>query len=651
MPRQVETAYTQTGKPLPNVPTKAWLDSRAYLRTTGGTINGTLGVTGAVHAGSLTVTGGSTLDGATATTPPFPDSSSNVATTAWGTTAIGTRVRWVPYTGPPQTFAAEDMTRDGDWTMHANKATSARPAPQPTGPETDLLPAWTPTTPSARATYTVYNEWTTNTGGWVDQYGSNILAVNVGMTHAITLSVNGTVRDTFTATPTNAGMYWHDIAPIVVASGAVLRVTLQVTQPSGNPQVYWEQQTGLFASAPPLCSLAVGSKDGAAAGTTAYGTHLLFTPGTTSADWDLVAYGGEAAGGGQTGGPAATGAPNKIVNPFLELDQANEGAAVAVGNNLGLYIIDGYAIANAASGATVTGQRVTDAPVGYSNSLRATMGAGGTVGSTTNLTIRQTLEADELQDTGFGTVNAQTLSLAFWVKSSVAGTYSASLRNSTPNRAYVFNFTIAAANTWQRISATIPGDTAGTWTTAGNGVGIYLDVALGVGSGFQAGANAWTATAATGTSNNTTAFLTTSGATFQLGPCGLWVASAPQPLLRTSITAELAKCQRYFEKSYDLGTALGAANAFNGMSYISFPAGAVGNVARSDTYRVTKRASPTLIAYSPGTGATGKVRDFTGSVDLAVANLTPAMSGLYWQASPAATAVNLGMHWTADARL
>jgi hypothetical protein len=258
----------------------------------------------------------------------------------------GGYLRWVPYTGPPQSFAAGDMTRDGDWTMIANKATTARPAPQPTGPETDLLPAWAPTTPSARATYTVYNEWTVNTGGWVDQYGTNILAPNLGMAHAITLSVNGTARDTFTATPVSAGMYWHDIAPIVVASGAVLRVTLQVTQPSGNPQVYWEQQTGLFATAPPLCSLAVGSKDGAAAGTTAYGTHLLFTPGTASPDWDIVAYGGAAAGDGQTGGPFLPLAGGTVTGNLT----INANAAAlptpplpTVSGNLHIGAADGYA--------------------------------------------------------------------------------------------------------------------------------------------------------------------------------------------------------------------------------------------------------------------------------------------------------------------
>jgi hypothetical protein len=210
-------------------------------------------------------------------------------------------MRWVPYTTLGQSFLNQDLTRDGDWTMVANKNTTDRPAPQPdpTKPEDDLLPAWTPATASAHATYTVYNEWTVNTPGWIDQYGGEVLAQNLNFQHTITLMVNGVVKDTFTSVPVNVGLYWHNVTPLLVASGAVVRVTVKVTQPtSGNPLVYWVQSVGLFATAPTYCSLAVGAKDGAAAGTTAYGCHCMFIPGTFSPDWDVVAFGGSAAAGG-----------------------------------------------------------------------------------------------------------------------------------------------------------------------------------------------------------------------------------------------------------------------------------------------------------------------------------------------------------------
>jgi hypothetical protein len=111
--------------------------------------------------------------------------------------------------------------------------------------------------------------------------------------------------------------------------------------------VYWEQQVGLFATPPPLTSLAVGSKDGAAAGTTAYGTHLLLTPGTASPDWDIIAYGGAAAGGGQTGGPflplsggTLTGSLLLAANPAAALEAATkqyvDGTVTQVNTGTGL---------------------------------------------------------------------------------------------------------------------------------------------------------------------------------------------------------------------------------------------------------------------------------------------------------------------------
>jgi hypothetical protein len=212
-------------------------------------------------------------------------------------------MRWVPYTSMGQAFLKQDLTRDGDWTMVAVNDTTDRPAPQPTGAEEDLLPIWTPATASNPANHVVYNEWTVNTAGWLTQYGMDVL--NPGKQCAVTLQINGVTKDTFTVTPNTAGLFWNDITPVLVASGAVIRVTNSV---SGSGSLSWYQQVGLFASAPVYCSSAVGSKDGAAAGTTAYGCHAMFQPGTKSANWDVVAFGGSAAGGGGGGGgPAGPG--------------------------------------------------------------------------------------------------------------------------------------------------------------------------------------------------------------------------------------------------------------------------------------------------------------------------------------------------------
>jgi hypothetical protein len=200
-------------------------------------------------------------------------------------------MRWVPYTGPGQSFLKQDLTRDGDWTMTALADTSDRPAPQQNAPEDDLLPAWSPVTNGAKATYIVYNEWIINQTGWIDQYGGDVLPQNLNATHTLTLMVNGVVKDTFTSAPITSGLYWQNITPIIAANGTVIRVTVKVTQMQNNT-MNWYQQAALFATPPTYCSSAQGSKDGGIGTSVAYGCHVMFIPGTFSPDWDIVAFNG-----------------------------------------------------------------------------------------------------------------------------------------------------------------------------------------------------------------------------------------------------------------------------------------------------------------------------------------------------------------------
>src|SRR5215831_16881920 len=339
--------------------------------------------------------------------------------------------------------------------------------------------------------------------------------------------------------------------------------------------------------------------------------------------------------------------PNKLVNPFMEIDQAHEGSTVTANG----YVVDGFAsTVVSGSGGTLSASRgPTQGPPGSPYCLVHNIGtAASSVGATDQSTISTFVEADDLYDTNFGTATAKSLTLSFWFYSSLAGTYYVSLRNGASNRSYVTPFTVAAA-TWQLFTITIPGDTGGTCATSGNANGRTRSWCLAAGTTYQTAPGAWAAgnfLAGTGMTNT---WITTAGAVSRLGPCKLEVGSTATPMLRQSFQQELARCQRYYEKSYDPGTAPGTVTS-NGVSAINaqMPSGVNGG--RTDSFKVTKRAQPTMTLYSPGTGTAGKARDLYNAADIAV-GVGPALNAFSWSCTPSAVSYAMGANWVADARL
>jgi hypothetical protein len=162
--------------------------------------------------------------------------------------------------------------------------------------------------------------------------------------------------------------------------------------------------------------------------------------------------------------------------------------------------------------------------------------------------VGQRIEGFNAADLDWGTANAKTVTLSFWVRSSLTGTFGGSLQNSSQNRNYPFSYTISAANTWEQKTITITGDTTGTWLTT-NGIGIRLNFGFGVGSTYSGTAGSWSATeyfSATGA----TSVVGTNGATFYITGVQLEQNTSATPFERRLISQELANCYRYFEMVY-----------------------------------------------------------------------------------------------------
>jgi hypothetical protein len=169
------------------------------------------------------------------------------------------------------------------------------------------------------------------------------------------------------------------------------------------------------------------------------------------------------------------------------------------------------------------------------------------VSSGDTFNLQQRIEGFNVADLGWGTANAKTVTLSFWVQSSITGTHSGAFWNNAFNRGYPFTFTVNAANTWEQKSVVVAGDTSGTWTTD-NSIGIGLSFNLGSGSTFLGTAGAWGATGVNGATGSVSV-VGTDDATFYITGVQLEVGTQATSFEYRQYGTELALCQRYYYRN------------------------------------------------------------------------------------------------------
>ena len=233
---------------------------------------------------------------------------------------------------------------------------------------------------------------------------------------------------------------------------------------------------------------------------------------------------------------------NRIINGAMTVDQRNAGAAVTP--VIGQFAVDRWFL-SVSQASKLSTQQSTTAPSVFVNSLLSTITSSVSIGASDYFLIRQFIEGFNASDLGWGTANAQTITISFWVRSSLTGTFGGSLMNSVENRSYPFSYTISTSNTWEQKSVTIAGDTSGTWLT-NNATGIQLNFSLGGGSSLSSTAGSWsgaTYISATGA----TSVVGTSGATFYITGVQLEAGSTASSFAHENVGDTLRKCQRYFQ--------------------------------------------------------------------------------------------------------
>lgn len=235
---------------------------------------------------------------------------------------------------------------------------------------------------------------------------------------------------------------------------------------------------------------------------------------------------------------------NRIINGDMRIDQRNAGASVTVNSSTATFPVDRFAGRGQTSAGVFTAQQSSTAPTGFTSSVICTVTtAASPPGATDAYLFRQNIEGLNVADLGWGTASAKTVTLSFWVRSSLTGTFGGALQNSAFNRFYPFSYSISVADTWEYKTVTIAGDTSGTWLTT-NGIGITLSFSLGAGSSRVNTAGSWTASTTEGASGQVN-LIATNGATWYITGVQLEVGSVATPFERIDYGRQLIQCQRY----------------------------------------------------------------------------------------------------------
>ena len=262
---------------------------------------------------------------------------------------------------------------------------------------------------------------------------------------------------------------------------------------------------------------------------------------------------------------------NRIINGAMTIDQRNAGSAVTPANGTSIYTLDRWSF-YLSQASKLTTQQSSTAPTGFVNSLLVTSSSAYSVGSGDIFEVRQFVEGYNTADLMWGTANAQTVTLSFWVRSSLTGTFGGAIRNSASDRSYVFSYSISSANTYEYKTITIAGDTSATWlTTNGRGIGVFFS--LGAGSTVIKAAGSWGAGQYVGVTGQTN-LVGTNGATFYITGVQLEAGSTASPFAHENYADTLQKCLRYYNRIGGNGGQdyfIGGSNNSSGFFRYAFP--------------------------------------------------------------------------------
>jgi hypothetical protein len=310
--------------------------------------------------------------------------------------------------------------------------------------------------------------------------------------------------------------------------------------------------------------------------------------------------------------------------------------------------VSGLDQANVDYDRTGVGQTDTSVPDGFANALKISLDASETtLESSEYVILLQKFEGQDFQHLRKGFSDAKKLTLSFWVRSSVASTYTVEFKDGDNTRNIGKTYTVNAADTWEYKTITIEGDTTGKLDNDNN-LSFMVIFWLDAGSAFTSGtfSTAWQAQDADERVYNTTGWAESSSPTFYITGVQLEVGSIATEFEHRSFGEELALCQRYFWKTYEYETAVGSVTNDSALGRF------IDDYASIQIPYNPMRSQPTATIYNPSNGTTGEVRTDSANKAALITRLGSNGNGfIYVNNSSVGKSVGTHAHLTLEAEL
>jgi len=245
----------------------------------------------------------------------------------------------------------------------------------------------------------------------------------------------------------------------------------------------------------------------------------------------------------------------------------------------------------------------------------------------------------------------RAFTLSFWHKHTKTGTYCVGFRNNGGDRTYVTEYTQTTTDTWEKATINISASpSGGTWDYT-NGIGLMLNWGLATGSTFHATGDVWNSSNDFGTSNQVNACDSTSN-NFRIAQVQLEVGSVATDFEIRDHVTELAMCQRYFCKSYNIDVAPGASGTVGNYKFDSDGHTSSDYTARHHLqFPVSMRTTPTMVAYDTN-GTSGTCTMESGAGRTATINQQGCSGAIIQGTNGAAVTTRVIQgHYTASAEL